>query len=166
LDTKIDGLPAEVLAEALQQAHEARQTILGVMAGAIAQPRASVNEHAPKIVSFEIPLDKIGEVIGPKGKVINTIQQETGADINVDHDGTVGTVTIGAKEGSVVDEARKRIELILDPPRAEIGETYTGKVVNITKFGAFVNILPGRDGLLHISKLGKGKRVERVEDVL
>ena len=166
LDTKIDGLPAEVLAQALNQARDARLQILEVMHAAIAEPRPEVRDTAPKIVSFEIPLDKIGEVIGPKGKVINTIQQETGADINVDDDGTVGTVTIGAKEGSVVDEARRRIELILDPPRAEIGETYTGKVVNITKFGAFVNILPGRDGLLHISKLGKGKRVERVEDVL
>jgi polyribonucleotide nucleotidyltransferase len=166
LDTKIDGLPADVLAEALQQAHEARQTILGVMAGAIAEPRASVNEHAPKIVSIEIPLDKIGEVIGPKGKVINAIQQETGADINVDDDGTVGTVTIGAKDGRAVEEARRRLGLILEPPKAELGAVYPGKVVNITKFGAFVNILPGRDGLVHISKLGQGRRVERVEDVV
>ncbi|TMM19834.1 MAG: polyribonucleotide nucleotidyltransferase [Actinobacteria bacterium] len=166
LDTKIDGLPAEVLAEALQQAHEARQTILGVMAEAIAQPRPSVNEHAPKIVSIEIPLDKIGEVIGPKGKVINAIQQETGADINVDDDGMVGTVTIGAKDGRAVEEARRRLGLILEPPKAELGAVYPGKVVNITKFGAFVNILPGRDGLVHISKLGQGRRVERVEDVV
>jgi polyribonucleotide nucleotidyltransferase len=121
---------------------------------------------APKIVSFEIPLDKIGEVIGPKGKVINTMQQETGADINVDDDGVVGTVTVGSKDGEAVEEARRRIELILDPPKAVVGATYTGKVVNVTKFGAFVNILPGRDGLVHISKLGQGKRVERVEDVL
>ncbi len=121
--------------------------------------------HAPKIVSFEIPMDKIGEVIGPKGKVINALQQETGAEINVDDDGSVGTVTIGAKERSVVDEARRRIELILDPPAAEVGAVYAGKVVNITKFGAFVNILPGRDGLVHISRLGQGRRVERVEDV-
>ncbi|HEX6476835.1 MAG TPA: polyribonucleotide nucleotidyltransferase [Acidimicrobiales bacterium] len=166
LDTKIDGLPADVLAEALQQAHEARLTILGVMADAISQPRASVNEHAPKIVSIEIPLDKIGEVIGPKGKVINAIQQETGADINVDDDGMVGTVTIGAKDGGAVEEARKRLGLILEPPKAELGAVYPGKVVNITKFGAFVNILPGRDGLVHISKLGQGRRVERVEDVV
>ncbi|HJV08593.1 MAG TPA: S1 RNA-binding domain-containing protein, partial [Acidimicrobiales bacterium] len=123
-------------------------------------------ETAPKIISFEIPMDKIGEVIGPKGKVINTIQQETGADINVDDNGVVGTVTIGSKDGAAVTEAQKRIEQILDPPRANVGDVYTGKVVNITKFGAFVNILPGRDGLLHISKLGRGKRVERVEDVL
>src|SRR5206468_10535267 len=129
LDTKIAGIPADVLAAALTQARDARLQVLAVMEKAIAEPRPEVRETAPKIVSFEIPMDKIGEVIGPKGKVINTIQQETGADINVDDDGHVGTVTIGAKEGSVVDEARKRIELILDPPRAEIGETYTGKVV-------------------------------------
>jgi polyribonucleotide nucleotidyltransferase len=125
-----------------------------------------VAESAPKIISFEIPMDKIGEVIGPKGKVINALQQETGADIAVDDDGMVGTVTIGAKDGTAVEEARRRISTILDPPLAEVGATYQGKVVNITKFGAFVNILPGRDGLLHISKIGQGKRVERVEDVL
>jgi polyribonucleotide nucleotidyltransferase len=166
LDTKIDGLPADVLANALRQAYDARLKILEVMARAISEPNDDVKGHAPKIVSFEIPLDKIGEVIGPKGKVINTIQQETGADIAVDDDGTVGRVTIGAKEATIVDEARRRIELILDPPTAEVGAVYPGKVVNITKFGAFVNILPGRDGLLHISRLGQGKRIERVEDVL
>ena len=166
LDTKIDGIPADVLAGALNQARDARLRVLEVMQGAIAEPRSEVRETAPKIVSFEIPMDKIGEVIGPKGKVINTIQQETGADINVDDDGVVGTVTIGSKDGAQVTEARKRIEQILDPPRANVGDVYTGKVVNITKFGAFVNILPGRDGLLHISKLGRGKRVERVEDVV
>ena len=136
------------------------------MKGAIAEPRPQVRDTAPKIVTFQIPMDKIGEVIGPKGKVINTLQQETGADVNVDDDGVVGTVTIGAKESSAVDEARRRIELILDPPKAQVGEVYTGKVVNLTKFGAFVNILPGRDGLVHISKLGRGRRVERVEDVV
>jgi polyribonucleotide nucleotidyltransferase len=166
LDTKIDGLPADVLAKALQQARDARMQILDVMNKTIAEPRPAVAATAPKIVSFEIPLDKIGEVIGPKGKVINTMQQETGADINVDDDGVVGTVTIGSKDGEQVEEARRRIELILDPPKAEVGATYSGKVVNVTKFGAFVNILPGRDGLVHISKLGRGKRVERVEDVL
>ncbi len=124
---------------------------------------------APKIVSMEIPIDKIGEVIGPKGKVINTLQQETGADIAVDDDGVVGTVTIGAKDGNAVEEARRRISLILDPPTADVGAVYAGKVVNITKFGAFVNVLPGRDGLLHISKLSSlagGKRINNVEDVL
>ena len=136
------------------------------MHDAIAEPRDDVRPTAPKIVSFEIPIDKIGEVIGPKGKVINTIQQETGADIAVSDDGMVGTVSIGSKEGEKVEEARRRIELILDPPTAELGAEYTGRVVNITKFGAFVNVLPGRDGLLHISKLGRGKRIDRVEDVL
>jgi polyribonucleotide nucleotidyltransferase len=169
LDTKIDGLPASVLADALHQAREARLVILDVMNAVISEPRAEVRDTAPKVVTIEIPLDKIGEVIGPKGKMINSIQQETGADISVDDNGVVGTVTMGARDGGAVKEALRRIELILDPPRAEVGGTYRGKVVNITKFGAFVNILPGRDGLVHISKLSKlagGKRVERVEDVL
>ena len=166
LDTKIDGLPADVLAAALRQAHEARTKILAVMAEAIAEPRGEVRDTAPKIVSLEIPIEKIGEVIGPKGKVINALQLETGTDITVDDDGVVGTVTIGGRDGGAVAEARRRIEMILDPPKAEVGAVYTGKVVNITKFGAFVNILPGRDGLLHISKLGRGRRVEKVEDVV
>jgi polyribonucleotide nucleotidyltransferase len=166
LDTKIDGLPAEVLAAALRQAHEARVKILAVMAETIAEPRQNVRDTAPKIVSMEIPIDKIGEVIGPKGKVINALQQETGADITVDDDGLIGTVTIGAKDGGAVSEAKRRIEMILDPPKAEVGAIYRGRVVNVTKFGAFVNILPGRDGLVHISKLGRGKRVEKVEDVV
>jgi len=166
LDTKIDGLPADVLANALRQAKEARLKILEVMASAIAAPRSEVAESAPKIISFQIPMDRIGEVIGPKGKVINSIQQETGADVNVDDDGSVGTVTIGGRDGGAVAEAKRMIELILNPPEADIGGIYNGKVVNITKFGAFVNILPGRDGLLHISKLGSGRRVDRVEDVL
>ena len=165
LDTKIDGLPADVLAQALQQAKEARLAILDVMLKAIAEPRAEVGETAPKVVSFEIPIDKIGEVIGPKGKVINAIQAETGADISVDDDGMVGTVTIGSPEKSRLDEAERQIKLILNPPTADVGATYPGRVVNITKFGAFVNILPGRDGLLHISKIGGGKRIDRVEDV-
>ncbi|MDG2029003.1 MAG: polyribonucleotide nucleotidyltransferase [Acidimicrobiales bacterium] len=166
LDTKISGIPANVLAGALAQAKEARLDILDIMAEAIAEPREEVRDTAPKIESFEIPIDKIGEVIGPKGKVINTIQQETGADISVDDDGMVGVVAIASTDNAKVAEARRQIELILDPPTAEVGETYQGRVVNITKFGAFVNILPGRDGLLHISKIGGGKRIDRVEDVL
>ncbi|MDR3649463.1 MAG: polyribonucleotide nucleotidyltransferase [Acidimicrobiales bacterium] len=166
LDTKIDGLPADVLGKALHQARDARLVILDVMAGAISEPRPEVSENAPKIVSFQIPVDRIGEVIGPKGKVINALQAETGADIAVDDDGLFGLVTIGAKDGGAVSEAKRRIFLIVDPPEAEVGAVYPGKVVNITKFGAFVNILPGRDGLLHISKVGGGKRVDRVEDVL
>jgi polyribonucleotide nucleotidyltransferase len=155
-----------VLAQALQQAREARLQILEVMNATIAEPRPEVGETAPKIISFEIPIDKIGEVIGPKGKVINGIQQETGADISVDDDGMVGTVTIGSTDGAKVEEAKRQINLILNPPTADVGAVYQGRVVNITKFGAFVNILPGRDGLLHISKMGGGKRIDRVEDVL
>ncbi len=169
LDTKIDGLPADVLARALHQAKEARLAILDVIESTISAPRESVSEVAPKIVSLEIPIDKIGEVIGPKGKVINTLQQETGAEITVDDDGMVGTVTIGAKDGRAVEEAKRRISLILDPPSAEVGATYQGRIVNIAKFGAFVNILPGRDGLLHISKmspLNGGKRIGEVSDVV
>jgi polyribonucleotide nucleotidyltransferase len=166
LDTKIDGIPSDVLASALQQAKEARLKILDVMTASIAAPRSTVAESAPKIVSFTIPLDKVGEVIGPKGKVINTIQQETGADIAVDDDGAVGIVTIGSPDAAKVEDAKTRILNIVDPPTAELGATYTGRVVNIAQFGAFVNILPGRDGLVHISKLGNGQRVARVEDVL
>jgi len=169
LDTKIDGLPADVLAKALHQAKEARLAILDVITATIPEPRHEVAAVAPKIVSLEIPIDKIGEVIGPKGKVINTLQQETGADITVDDDGVVGTVTIGAKDGRAVEEAKRRISLILDPPTAEIGAVYQGRIVNVAKFGAFVSILPGRDGLLHISKmspLNGGKRIGQVEDVV
>jgi polyribonucleotide nucleotidyltransferase len=166
LDTKIDGIPADVLAAALQQAKDARMQILDVMRAAIAEPREELAETAPKIISFEIPADKIGEVIGPKGKVINAIQSETGADISVDDDGLVGIVSIGSVDIGAVREAERQIQLILDPPTAELNAVYAGRVVNITKFGAFVNILPGRDGLVHISKLGGGKRIDRVEDVL
>jgi len=166
LDTKIDGIPAQVLADALQQARDARMQILEVMNAAISSARSEVAETAPKIVTITIPIDKVGEVIGPKGKIINTIQAETGADIGVDDDGAVGIVTIGAVESWRMEEARAAILAIVDPPKAEIGKTYMGRVVNITKFGAFVNILPGRDGLVHISKLGRGKRINAVEDVL
>jgi len=166
LDTKIDGIPADVLSAALMQARDARMAILEVMNAAISAPRSEVAASAPKIISFEIPADKIGEIIGPKGKVINAIQAETGADISVDDDGMVGVVSIAAVEGERVTEAERQIRLILNPPTAGVGEVYQGKVVNITKFGAFVNILPGRDGLVHISKLGGGKRIDSVESVL
>ena len=142
LDTKIYGLPSTSQRGA-GQSRDARMKILEVMNDAIAAPRSEVRDTAPKIVSFEIPIDKIGEVIGPKGKVINTIQQETGADISVGDDGMVGTVSIGSKDGEKVEEAKRRIMLILDPPTAELGAIYKGRVVNITKFGAFVNVLPG-----------------------
>jgi polyribonucleotide nucleotidyltransferase len=166
LDTKIDGIPADVLAAALDQAKEAREQILANMNACLAAPRAELADTAPKIVTITIPMDKIGEVIGPKGKVINTIQQETGAEIAVDDDGAVGIVTIGAVEAWRMEDAKARILAIVSPPTAELGATYMGKVVNITKFGAFVNIMPGRDGLVHISKLGRGKRINNVEDVL
>jgi polyribonucleotide nucleotidyltransferase len=166
LDTKIDGIPAEVLTAALAQAKEARLQILEVMNAAISEPRSEVAASAPKISTIFIPLDKVGEVIGPKGKVINTIQSETGADISVDDDGAQGIVTIGAVEAWRMEEAKAAILAIVDPPKAEIGKVYMGRVVNITKFGAFINILPGRDGLVHISKLGRGKRINSVEDVL
>lgn len=166
LDTKIDGIPAEVLAQALSQAREARHQILAAMTEVLATPRDQVAATAPKIVTIEVPLDKIGEIIGPKGKTINTLQQETGAEVSIEEADGYGLVTIGARDLEVAEEARRRIAEILDPPLAEVGSLYLGKVVNITKFGAFVNILPGRDGLLHISKLGGGKRIDRVEDVL
>ena len=166
LDTKISGIPASVLAAALRQARDARLDILDAMAATIIEPRPEVRETAPKVVTFEIPVDKIGEVIGPKGKVINAIQSETGADISVDDDGAVGIVAIASTDRDAVLEAERQIKLILDPPTAEVGATYRGRVVNITNFGAFVNILPGRDGLVHISKLGRGRRIDRVEDVL
>jgi polyribonucleotide nucleotidyltransferase len=166
LDTKIDGIPADVLTAALDQAKVARLQILEVMNAAIAAPRDEVAPSAPKITTIHIPIDKVGEVIGPKGKVINTIQSETGADISVDDDGAQGIVTIGAVEAWRMEEAKAAILAIVDPPKAELGKVYNGRVVNITKFGAFVNILPGRDGLVHISKLGRGKRINAVEDVL
>ncbi|HUW02160.1 MAG TPA: polyribonucleotide nucleotidyltransferase [Acidimicrobiales bacterium] len=166
LDTKIEGLPSDVLAGALEQAKVARLEILDVMDAAIPAARDDVGETAPKIISFEIPVDKIGEVIGPKGKVINGITSETGADVSVDDDGMVGMVTIGSTDKGAVEEARRQVELILHPPTADVGAEYDGKVVNITKFGAFVNILPGRDGLVHISKLGGKRRIDRVEDIV
>jgi len=166
MDTKIDGIPADVLSAALQQALDARMQVLAAMAEAIAEPRPEVNENAPQIVSFEIPIDKIGEIIGPKGKVINAMQAETGADISVDDDGMVGVVSIASSNRSAVAEAERQVKLILDPPTPEMGVTYEGRVVNITNFGAFVNILPGRDGLVHISKIGGKRRIDRVEDEL
>ena len=166
LDTKIEGIPAEVLTEALAQARSARMQILAVMNEAIPEPRPDVGGNAPKIVSFEIPIDKIGEVIGPRGKVINTVQEETGADISVDEDGTVGVVSNGSPDRDRVVEAERQIRLIVNPPTADVGAEYDGRVVNITKFGAFVNILPGTDGLLHISKIGGNRRLDKVEEVL
>jgi polyribonucleotide nucleotidyltransferase len=161
LDMKVTGLPGEVLAQALQQAHDARMKILDVMAGAISAPRSEVNAKAPRILTIQIPVDKIGEVIGPKGKRINEIIAMTGADIDIQDD---GRVFIGSREGSGADEAARMIEEIANPRPVMVGERYTGKVVKITTFGAFVNLVPGRDGLVHISKLGRGKRLDSVEE--
>jgi polyribonucleotide nucleotidyltransferase len=163
LDTKIEGLPADVLIAAMNQAHDARMFILETMKACLAEPRAELAEKAPKIEAVMVPKDKIGEVIGPKGKTIRELEEETGAKIEIDDD---GTVRVGAPDTASLNLAKERILAIGFPPEAKIGEVYDGEVVNVTKFGAFVNILPGRDGLLHISKIGGGKRIDRVEDVL
>jgi polyribonucleotide nucleotidyltransferase len=162
LDTKLDGIPSDVLAGALQQAHEARHTILGVMADAIASP-AGMSQYAPRVTTIKIPVDKIGAVIGPKGQMINAIQDETGADITIEDD---GTIYVGATDGPSADAAVERINAIANPTLPKIGDKFLGTVVKTAAFGAFISLLPGRDGLLHISKVGNGKRVERVEDFL
>ncbi len=166
LDTKIRGLPSEVLKDALNQARDARLLILDAMAEVIAEPREEMNQWAPRIESIEIPKDKIGEIIGPKGAVIRELEEETGASIEIDEADGKGIVRIASSDGEALAKARERVIQIAFPPEAEVGAEYDGKVVNITKFGAFVNILPGRDGLLHISRLDGSKRVERVEDYL
>jgi polyribonucleotide nucleotidyltransferase len=165
LDTKLDGLPAEVLAAALTQARDARLTILDVMAEAIAEP-GEMSVLAPRIISVRVPVDKIGEVIGPKGKVINQIQDDTGATLSIEDD---GTVYIGATNGEAAEAARAAVNAIANPTMPEVGERYLGTVVKTTNFGAFVSLMPGKDGLLHISKLralAGGRRVENVEDVV
>jgi polyribonucleotide nucleotidyltransferase len=166
LDTKLDGIPASVLAGALDQAREARFTILEVMAEAIDSP-GEMSLYAPRIITVNIPVDKIGEVIGPKGKIINQIQEDTGADITIEDD---GTIFIGASDGAAAEAARAKINAIANPTMPEVGERYLGTVVKTTNFGAFVSLMPGRDGLLHISevkKLSPGKkRLENVEEVL
>jgi polyribonucleotide nucleotidyltransferase len=165
LDTKLNGIPASVLAGALTQAREARFTILDVMAKAISSP-GEMSVYAPRIITIKIPVDQIGAVIGPKGKMINQIQDETGADITIEDD---GTIYIGATDGLKAEAARAQINAIANPTMPEVGERYLGTVVKTTAFGAFVSLVPGRDGLLHISELRKisgGKRVENVDDVV
>jgi polyribonucleotide nucleotidyltransferase len=165
LDTKLDGIPASVLGAALQQAKQARLTILDVMAEAISEPD-EMSPYAPRIITIKIPVDQIGAVIGPKGKIINQIQDETGAQIAIEDD---GTIFIGAEEGPAAEAARAQINAIANPTMPEVGERYLGTVVKTTSFGAFVSLLPGKDGLVHISKLrvlAGGKRVENVEDVV
>ncbi|MFE6969789.1 polyribonucleotide nucleotidyltransferase [Isoptericola sp. NPDC057653] len=165
LDTKLDGIPASVLAGALTQARDARLTILEVLAEAIDVPD-EMSPNAPRVISVKVPVDKIGEVIGPKGKMINQIQEETGADISIEDD---GTVYIGATDGPSAEAARAAINAIANPHVPEVGERFVGTVVKTTSFGAFISLSPGKDGLLHISQIRKlvgGKRVENVDDVL
>ena len=165
LDTKLDGIPSSVLSAALQQAHDARLTILDVLNAAIDGPD-EMAPTAPRVISVQIPVDKIGELIGPKGKTINAIQDETGADISIEED---GTVYIGAVDGPSAEAARAQVNAIANPTNPEVGEQFLGTVVKIATFGAFISLLPGKDGLLHVSevrKLAGGKRVENVEDVL
>ena len=165
LDTKLDGIPASVLAGALTQAREARLHILEVLTAAIDAPD-EMSEFAPRIISVKVPVAKIGEVIGPKGKTINQIQEDTGADISIEDD---GTVFIGATDGPSAEAARTAINAIANPQVPEMGERYLGTVVKLTDFGAFISLTPGKDGLMHISemrKLNGGKRVVDTEDVL
>src|ERR1700682_1264440 len=162
LDTKLDGIPSKVLAGALSQAKDARLTILEVMAEAIDSPD-EMSPYAPRVTAIKVPIDKIGEVIGPKGKMINSITEETGAQISIEDD---GTVFVGASNGEAAQAAIDKINAIANPQMPKTGERFLGTVVKTTDFGAFVSLLPGRDGLVHISKLGRGKRIAKVEDVV
>uniref|UniRef100_UPI001E3A032C polyribonucleotide nucleotidyltransferase n=1 Tax=Ornithinicoccus halotolerans TaxID=1748220 RepID=UPI001E3A032C len=165
LDTKLDGIPASVLGGALTQARDARLHILDVMTEAIDGPD-EMSPYAPRVITVKVPVDKIGEVIGPKGKMINQIQEDTGADISIEDD---GTVYIGATDGPSAEAARSAINAIANPQMPEVGERFLGTVVKTTTFGAFISLLPGKDGLLHISEIRKlvgGKRIDAVEDVL
>ncbi|EID52666.1 polyribonucleotide nucleotidyltransferase [Saccharomonospora xinjiangensis] len=162
LDTKLDGIPSDVLAAALNQARDARLTILEVMAEAIDRPD-EMSPYAPRVTSVKVPVDKIGEVIGPKGKMINSITEETGADISIEDD---GTIYVGAADGPSAEAAIDKINAIANPQLPKVGERFLGTVVKTAAFGAFVSLLPGKDGLVHISKLGGGKRIDKVEDVV
>jgi len=162
LDTKLDGIPSDVLAGALTQARDARIAILEVMAEAIDEPD-EMSPFAPRVTAIKVPTDKIGEVIGPKGKMINSITEQTGANISIEDD---GTVYVGAADGPSAQAAIDMINAIANPQLPKVGERFLGTVVKTTAFGAFVSLLPGRDGLVHISKLGQGKRIDKVEDVV
>jgi polyribonucleotide nucleotidyltransferase len=165
LDTKLVGIPASVLAGALKQARGARMTILGVMRDAITEP-GEMSPYAPRIITLKVPVDKIGEVIGPKGKMINSIQDETGAEITIEDD---GTIYVGATDGPSADAARDAINAIANPHMPEVGERFMGTVVKTTTFGAFVSLLPGKDGLLHVTQIRKlhgGRRIENVDEVI
>jgi polyribonucleotide nucleotidyltransferase len=161
LDTKLDGIPSEVLGAALTQARQARLHILDVMAEAIDRPD-EMSQYAPRVTVVRIPVDKIGAVIGPKGAMINSIQDETGAQITIEDD---GTIYVGASDGLSAQAAVDRINAIANPQMPKVGERFLGTVVKTAPFGAFVSLLPGKDGLIHISKLGNGKRINKVEDV-
>ena len=165
LDTKLDGIPASVLSAALLQAKEARLAILDVMNQAISSPD-EMSLLAPRIISIKVPVDMIGAVIGPKGKMINQIQDETGADITIEDD---GTIYIGATEGSAAEAAKAQINAIANPVQLSVGDKFNGAVVKLAAFGAFINLAPGKDGLLHISQIRKmhgGKRIENLEEVM
>ncbi|PRW64435.1 polyribonucleotide nucleotidyltransferase [Actinopolyspora mortivallis] len=162
LDTKLDGIPSEVLGQALSQARDARFTILDVMSQAIGEPD-EMSPHAPRVTAVNVPVDKIGEVIGPKGKMINTITEETGAEITIEDD---GTIYVGASDGPSAEAAIERINAIANPQLPKVGERFLGTVVKTAAFGAFISLMPGKDGLVHISKLGNGKRIGKVEDVV
>jgi polyribonucleotide nucleotidyltransferase len=162
LDTKISGVPAEVLGEALRAAKVARMHIIGEMNKSLASPREELAANAPRVMSVTVPVEKIGEVIGPKGKNINMIQQTTGVEIDIQED---GTIFIGSVDQDGAEAAARMIEETVNPRLPEVGERILGTVVNTTTFGAFVNVAPNRDGLVHISKLGEG-RIERVEDAV
>ncbi len=165
LDTKLDGIDSQVLRDALAQARDARLEIIDFMAGAITSPD-EMSANAPRIITVQIPVDKIGEVIGPKGKMINTIQEQTGAELTIEDD---GTVYIGASNGDAAEAARSLVNQIANPLQPEVGERFVGTVVKTTSFGAFISLTPGKDGLLHISQIRRlvgGKRVENVDDVL
>ncbi|GAA4968427.1 polyribonucleotide nucleotidyltransferase [Pseudonocardia tropica] len=162
LDTKLDGIPSEVLAAALNQAKDARLTILEVIGEAIEGPD-EMSKYAPRVTAVKVPVDKIGEVIGPKGKMINSITEKTGADISIEDD---GTIYVGANDGPSAEEAIGMINAIANPQLPKVGERFLGTVVKAAAFGAFVSLVPGKDGLVHISKLGNGKRISKVEDVV
>jgi polyribonucleotide nucleotidyltransferase len=165
LDTKLDGIPASVLGAALKQARAARMAILGVMRDAISEP-GEMSLYAPRIITLHVPTDKIGEVIGPKGKMINSIQDETGAEITIEDD---GTIYVGATDGQSAEAARSAINAIANPHIPELGERFLGTVVKTTTFGAFISLLPGKDGLLHVTQIRKlhgGKRIDNVDEVI
>ena len=163
LDMKIEGLPADVLRKALNQAMDARHHILDIMEDTISEPAESLSGNAPRLETIELPKDKIGEVIGPKGKNIKKIEEETGCSVEIDDD---GILTLGSTEEDAIAAGKEMVMMIIDPPEAEVGVEYDGEVVSVATYGAFINILPGRDGLLHVSKFHSSKRVNNTEAVV